>query len=210
MALRIFAAALLATSALAKTDIAGCTYFDDVVKPAHGSPYATRTWYVPDTGELCEILDCGGGRAPPKTNVPGCGNYKGTDTYKPRFIDPKTLGQQSPATTARAETTTTSEEEVAPEETGSGAETGSVESTLATLTTSGSAVETETEVPTMTAAPSHSESEAVSRGGQETSSASKGTETTTAKETVPTGAAAIDGAPLGALVIGLAACIAML
>lgn len=35
-------------------------------------------WYDPDDGQICDPLDCGGGRAPPKTNVPGCPQYKGT------------------------------------------------------------------------------------------------------------------------------------
>ncbi|KAI6372674.1 hypothetical protein MCOR25_003640 [Pyricularia grisea] len=37
-------------------------------------------YYDLDTGELCSILDCGGGRAPPKTNEPCCPAYKGTET----------------------------------------------------------------------------------------------------------------------------------
>ncbi|KAK3901901.1 glycoside hydrolase [Staphylotrichum tortipilum] len=37
-------------------------------------------WYDPNTGEICDPLDCGGGRAPPKTNVPGCPGYMGTLT----------------------------------------------------------------------------------------------------------------------------------
>lgn len=37
-------------------------------------------WYDPDDGMICDPLDCGGGRAPPKTNVPGCPQYKGTLT----------------------------------------------------------------------------------------------------------------------------------
>ncbi|KAG9698435.1 hypothetical protein KCU95_g2521, partial [Aureobasidium melanogenum] len=65
----------------AKTDLAGCTR-TDVSSPASAS-YA---WIVPDTGELCDFLDCGGGRAPPKTTVPGCPLYVGTETYKPSFL----------------------------------------------------------------------------------------------------------------------------
>lgn len=42
--------------------------------------------YVPDTGEVCEFLDCGGGRAPPKTDVPGCEQYSGTATYSPSYL----------------------------------------------------------------------------------------------------------------------------
>jgi hypothetical protein len=37
-------------------------------------------WYDPATGEICDPLDCGGGRAPVKTDVPGCAAYKGTLT----------------------------------------------------------------------------------------------------------------------------------
>ncbi|KAG9513970.1 hypothetical protein KCU93_g9906, partial [Aureobasidium melanogenum] len=65
----------------ARTDLTGCTR-TDVSSPA-GASYA---WIVPDTGELCDFLDCGGGRAPPKTTVPGCLLYVGTETYKPSFL----------------------------------------------------------------------------------------------------------------------------
>lgn len=40
-------------------------------------------WYDPDTGEVCDPHDCGGGRAPPKTDVPGCPLYTGTEIYTP-------------------------------------------------------------------------------------------------------------------------------
>lgn len=101
MAARILSTALLvATTVLAKTDLQDCTYYDSVVDPGYYAPYATRVWYLPDTGEICEFLDCGGGRAPPKTTVPGCGAYEGTATYSPRFIDLKTLGGDAPQTTA--------------------------------------------------------------------------------------------------------------
>ncbi|KAM0331256.1 hypothetical protein ACHAQA_002926 [Verticillium albo-atrum] len=90
MSFKLFASVtsllLLATPAFGKTDLQGCTYSDSVFTPGHGTPYATRIWFVEDTGEICEFLDCGGGRAPPKTTVPGCGSYEGTDTYSPRFL----------------------------------------------------------------------------------------------------------------------------
>ena len=101
MAARVLSTALLvATAVLAKTDLEDCTYYDSVVDPGYYAPYATRVWYLPDTGEICEFLDCGGGRAPPKTTVPGCGAYEGTATYSPRFLDLKTLGGNAPQTTA--------------------------------------------------------------------------------------------------------------
>mgnify|MGYP001122659963 CR=1 FL=1 len=39
-------------------------------------------WYDPNTGEICDPLDCGGGRAPPKYDVPGCPFYTGTEVRK--------------------------------------------------------------------------------------------------------------------------------
>ena len=68
---------LLAPLALAKTDLAGCT------STAIGN---ALSYYVPGTGEVCSILDCGGGRAPPKTTVPGCAAYSGTAAYEPSYI----------------------------------------------------------------------------------------------------------------------------
>lgn len=211
MSLRILAtAALLASTALAKTDIGGCTSYNTVGTYSDGSHYATRIWYLPDTGEVCELLDCGGGRAPSKTNVPGCGNYKGTETYSPRFIDPLTLGQAPKATsveaisvaeTTAAEVVTSTAEAVT--STAEAATTASVEtgsSTLATVTTASESA------PATTPAPSHSE--AVSSGGERSSTA--GTETSSAGETVPTSAAAVPGAPMGAFMVGLAACLALL
>lgn len=67
----------LATFAVARTDLAGCT------SSASG---ASLIWYVPGTGEICKIPDCGGGRAPPKTTVPGCAAYVGTATYEPSYL----------------------------------------------------------------------------------------------------------------------------
>lgn len=118
MAFHILASlALFGTAALAKTDLAGCTYIDGVFTPDHGPAWATRTWYVPDTGEICAFLDCGGGRAPPKTTVPGCGSYEGTETYSPLFLDLASITgdgevvQTSTDEVAEATTTTTTEAE---------------------------------------------------------------------------------------------------
>ncbi|KAI1404247.1 hypothetical protein F4819DRAFT_448473 [Hypoxylon fuscum] len=74
-------AAFLAGQAVAKTDIEGCVSSKTV---KYGG--ASLIWYVPGTGELCEFLDCGGGRAPVKTTVPGCDAYSGTATYSPSFL----------------------------------------------------------------------------------------------------------------------------
>ena len=68
--IKLMAASLaLATLAVARTNLAGCT----------SSVTGNRiVYWVPDTGEICSIPDCGGGRAPPKTDNPACPlQYKG-------------------------------------------------------------------------------------------------------------------------------------
>lgn len=66
---------------LARTDLTGCT------STSASSPAgASIAWYVPETGEVCDLLDCGGGRAPPKTTVPGCPLYSGTASYSPLYL----------------------------------------------------------------------------------------------------------------------------
>ncbi|KAF2105891.1 hypothetical protein BDV96DRAFT_591734 [Lophiotrema nucula] len=72
-----FLALAFAATTFAKTDLAGCT---------STTVGASIEYYVPGTGEVCSILDCGGGRAPPKTDVPGCAAYVGTATYEPSFL----------------------------------------------------------------------------------------------------------------------------
>ena len=102
----VMVAATFASLASARTDLAGCTR-TDVSSPA-GASYA---WYVPGTGEVCEILDCGGGRAPPKTTVPGCAAYVGTETYSPSYLAGyQASATAAPSTTAEAQTTSDAEE----------------------------------------------------------------------------------------------------
>ncbi|KAK3986596.1 hypothetical protein QBC44DRAFT_134786 [Cladorrhinum sp. PSN332] len=68
-------------------------------------------WYDPDDGQICDPLDCGGGRAPPKTNVPGCPQYKGTEirqtapSYMPCFAKPAPSTTSVPPAAAPASTT---------------------------------------------------------------------------------------------------------
>jgi len=71
----------LSAFALAKTDLSGCTSSNTI---AYGG--ASVIWYVPGTGEICAPLDCGGGRAPPISSVPGCAAYTGTETYSPSYL----------------------------------------------------------------------------------------------------------------------------
>jgi hypothetical protein len=93
------AALLYALPIAAKTDIEGCTSFTSTVtvrpEPGYGNTYEKVVYYLEDTLEICEGVDCGGGRAPPK-NVPGCPLYKGTETVTPKFLerDPATYTAQ--------------------------------------------------------------------------------------------------------------------
>ncbi|KFY61445.1 hypothetical protein V497_02964 [Pseudogymnoascus sp. VKM F-4516 (FW-969)] len=73
--------------------------------------------YDPSNGEICDLLDCGGGRAPPKTNVPGCGDIPlppYTASYMPCWT-PGFTGAPGPAKTSIVGAATTSE--TAPEQT---------------------------------------------------------------------------------------------
>ena len=98
--------ALLAVFTKARTDLTGCTS-TDVSSPAG----ASIAWYIPDTGELCEFLDCGGGRAPPKTTVPGCPGYSGTASYSPSYLTgyvQATASSSSAASASASASTSTS------------------------------------------------------------------------------------------------------
>lgn len=70
-------------------------------------------WYDPDDGQICDPLDCGGGRAPPKTDVPGCPQYKGTairqtgPSYMPCFVKTTSSSAAAPPTTGIVRYTTT-------------------------------------------------------------------------------------------------------
>ncbi|KAM0207288.1 hypothetical protein ACHAPA_011473 [Fusarium lateritium] len=92
-------------------------------------------WFDPDDGMICDPLDCGGGRAPPK-HGPGCDGYTGTETrgtsylscWKPSTTlvaapaDPTTVVTVSaePKSTAEGDMPTETETETVP--VGSGTE----------------------------------------------------------------------------------------
>lgn len=87
--------------ASARTDLDGCVSTEVVID--YGASYL---WYVPDSGEICTFLDCGGGRAPPKTNQPGCPLYSGTATVTASYIDGYgPSGKQTVSTTTATATT---------------------------------------------------------------------------------------------------------
>ncbi|KMP01308.1 hypothetical protein CIHG_01597 [Coccidioides immitis H538.4] len=86
----------------AKQNLEGCT----TTTTLNSFSQAVTVWYLPDTGEVCEILDCGGGRAPVKYTVPGCAAYTGTETYSPSFL---TFSTDTPSETSTANLASTTE-----------------------------------------------------------------------------------------------------
>lgn len=120
-ALTLLALTLFSPSAAARTDLSGCTSFTSTVtvrpEPGYGNTDDSIIWYVPDSLEICEGVDCGGGRAPPKS-VPGCPLYEGTETVTPRFLEEDSMKatagstmEESPTATGKAEEEEEEEEE---------------------------------------------------------------------------------------------------
>lgn len=211
--IRTFAVALsLASSALAKTDLAGCTYTDLVIKPTADVGYASRLYYVPDTGEVCQFLDCGGGRAPPKTTVPGCPQYSGTETYKPSYIDPKTLGNGLIERPTSVTATTRPDSTAAPSAASSTAaasatptETATTDASIITLTgtNTGHSSQTGSSSAHVTGSSSSKPESSASKGGESSSSA-KTTSPSAGAGAVPTAAAILGPCVMAAIAAGLA------
>lgn len=137
----------LTALAAARTDYDGCVSSQVVV---HGG--ASMLWYVPESGEICETLDCGGGRAPPKYSVPGCPLYTGTAEYSPKYLEGYGPGKTPPKTTAEEE----KPQETAPPVTSMTTEHEPAEPT-ATETESEQSYETEEHVSSSTTEESSSE-----------------------------------------------------
>ncbi|RDL33656.1 uncharacterized protein BP5553_08024 [Venustampulla echinocandica] len=153
----------LAALVAAKTDIGGCT--SSLTKNEYNQ--ASVLWYVPETGEICEILDCGGGRAPPKTTVPGCGAYSGTATYSPKFLagfNGASSTQAAPSSQAPAATTSAGDSTPSPSS--KDAETPKI---TTAPTTSGAAGAGTSTLVTSTAPPAQGSGSPVVGGKNETS-----------------------------------------
>lgn len=89
----------------ARTDLGGCVS-SQTTNQWHE---ASMIWYVPESGEICDFPDCGGGRAPPKTDQPGCAQYSGTETLTPSYLPGYgPSGKMAATTSTLAETTSSS------------------------------------------------------------------------------------------------------
>jgi len=181
--------------ATARTDLEGCVSSEVVI-----DYYASYLWYVPDTGEICSFLDCGGGRAPPKTNQPGCPLYEGTATVTPSYIEgwgPN--GKQAASTTTAAVTTTASVQ------TSSSASTESSEVASASESASG----TQTGGTLITAAPTSSPAVSMTTTTSSASSAANSASTSAASPTSTGNAASTHATNVGVMAIMAAAVGAM-
>ncbi|KAH6652489.1 hypothetical protein BKA67DRAFT_659198 [Truncatella angustata] len=189
----VLAAALFAAPISAKTDMEGCVSSKTV---AYGG--ASLIWYVPDTGEICAFLDCGGGRAPPKTTVPGCGAYSGTASYSPSYL--AGYGSDSVASSTSAAAAAGSTEASVTTTT---LATGSSAAELPTLTGDSTAL-TGTISPTITSAASLTTSVSGSTASQASASTS-GSSANSSSSSASTAAGAMATAgPLG-MFVGVAA-----
>lgn len=166
----------LANLATARTDLEGCVSSEIVI-----DYYASYLWYVPDTGEICSFLDCGGGRAPPKTDKPGCGGYKGTATVTPDYIEGWGPNGKQAASTTTIAATTSATVTAATTSTASQAEVSDSSSGSMTASASGS------QTPSITAAPSSSSAASMTTTASPSSAANS---TSAAASSTPTGNAA--------------------
>ncbi|KAJ5689218.1 Glycoside hydrolase 18 protein [Penicillium macrosclerotiorum] len=78
--------ASMLSSALSLLMLAGAVAADCSTYSYTSCSDKTVHWYDPNTGEVCDPLDCGGGRAPIKTDVPGCAAYTGTETRTTSYL----------------------------------------------------------------------------------------------------------------------------
>ncbi|KAK3682294.1 hypothetical protein B0T22DRAFT_280402 [Podospora appendiculata] len=151
--LLLSAALLLAAgSAQARTNLAGCISTKTIVQ-TQGQSYASLIWYDPGTGEICYFIDCGGGRAAPKTTVPGCVGYQGSETVTPSFLSGFGAAESTATATATLAAGESSQMVGTVVATDSESATGVVESSIASVFVSASAsgLESSQEAPSMTA-----------------------------------------------------------
>ncbi|CAI7645249.1 unnamed protein product [Penicillium bialowiezense] len=156
----------------------------------------TVHWYDPTNGEVCDPLDCGGGRAPVKYDVPCCAAYTGTE---PCVSTTSTLSCWAPSSVSASSTVAAS----------SSAETtaATVSNSTGTSSTGVAAKTSSQETSDSTSAPSTTEAptQATSSGSLETGS---GTESGSA-QSISTNAAesrvgplmAVAGAAIGAVIL---------
>lgn len=185
--------ALTPLAALARTDLSGCTTFTSTVTinpTAHeyGNVYESLVYYDPDTLEICTVPDCGGGRAAPKTGVPGCPLYSGTATPTASFLSADPL---APATTSSVAAETTS---AASSSSGAGSSVSAAGSTTTAVVTAADGSGNATMVS----------GSALATGGSTAAGGSSTAATSTPSSSVDSSSAAALRVATGGLLFGLA------
>lgn len=159
-------------------------------------------WYDPDTYEICDPLDCGGGRAPVKYSVPGCAAYTGTEEYKPTvaymtcFLSKTTAAATTLSTSAPSKTTTSAAKDETSTTSAAGSSKTSAQSTSAQST---STAQKSATVPLGTGAITSAPTVAPTRAP----AAGNGTATTVPHS--PSGANTIGGSLMAAVGVAVAA-----
>ncbi|KAL8377197.1 hypothetical protein RB595_008058 [Gaeumannomyces hyphopodioides] len=160
-----------------KTDLAGCTKYTTTV-----GNVASIVWFIPDTLEVCTLIDCGGGRAPPKSK-PGCPLYQGPETVTPSFLESNPFKTSASASSSAPSTLATPTSSSVATTAGSG-----------TGTAAGPGSSTTAGPGSSTAAGSGSNATAVSGTG---ATGGSGSAAITSPPTSKTGASSSPSAPAG-------------
>ncbi|KAK0726360.1 hypothetical protein B0T21DRAFT_33159 [Apiosordaria backusii] len=168
-------------------------------------------WYDPDDGQICDPHDCGGGRAPPRKDVPGCAAYTGTETrrteasYMPCFTSGKLVLTTEEPTVSPTPLPTVIESS-STEKSDSPSDTLTPSASQPTETSSGSPLLTTTFTTTTSATITDGPSitDAPSQGSEEESTSTTTTATGNAGSVVGSGGslmAVIAGVVLGAVAL---------
>ncbi|KAJ6127886.1 hypothetical protein N7471_009103 [Penicillium samsonianum] len=160
-------------------------------------------YYDPTNGVVCDPLDCGGGRAPVKYDVPCCAAYRGTE---PCVSTTSTLSCWSPSTAAASSTIASASS--AETTSGSASATATAYTSVPSSTSTGAAAETSshstsgsTTAPSTTEAPTQSTNSATSKTGSASSSGSAQPVSTNIAAGYAGPLMAVAGAAIGAVIL---------
>ncbi|KAJ5620788.1 hypothetical protein N7510_004772 [Penicillium lagena] len=154
-------------------------------------------WYDPTNGEVCDPLDCGGGRAPVKYDVPCCAAYRGTE---PCVSTTSTLSCWKPSSVSASGTIASASSAKTTSDT-SVTDTSVAPSTGATATNSSHSTSGSTTAPSTTKAPTQSTSSATSNIGTTPTSGSNQPISTNIAGGCAGSLMAIAGAAIGAIAL---------
>lgn len=159
-------------------------------------------WYDPDTGEVCDPLDCGGGRAPPKTDEPGCPGYTGTEVRTTSYLScftPSSALATATTTSKSSSAESTSASDMTTKETSVASSTSA--SSVTGTGSSGSGTTTPATTVAATLSSSGLSSSATSNGTASSSGSAAPAATTNAGDALTGSLMAVAGAAIGAFAL---------